>query len=114
MANFAAVTSDTSSAAAGTTPVIGVAVAAFWAASVEPIPAKRLAAAVSDSGCAVTKTIGVLLAVRCRARGLWLCQARTDTTSQRSCWVREWPRQKPIQAEATPGSGGNETAINLK
>jgi hypothetical protein len=42
-----------------------------------------------------------------------MCQARTGTTSRRLPWVRELARHKLIQAEATPGSGGNETAINL-
>ena len=39
-ANCAAVSADTSSAAAGTTPVFGAAAAAFWALTDEPIPCK--------------------------------------------------------------------------
>ena len=54
-ANCAAVTADTSSAAAGTTPVVGAAAAAFWAVNAEPILAKSPAAVLSISGCVVTK-----------------------------------------------------------
>src|SRR5271166_6019359 len=54
MANCAAVSADTSSAAAGTTPVVGAAAAAFWALIDEPIPCKVPAATVSASGCVDT------------------------------------------------------------
>src|SRR5271166_118745 len=54
MASCAAVSADTSSAAAGTTPVVGAAAAAFWALIDEPIPCKVPAAAVSASGCVDT------------------------------------------------------------
>src|SRR5947209_3039219 len=56
-ANWAAVSADTSSAAAGTTPVVGAAAAAFWALNAEPIPCKLPAAAASASGWVVTKDI---------------------------------------------------------
>jgi hypothetical protein len=48
------VSADTSSAAAGTTPVVGAAAAAFWGLIAEPIPCKVPAAAVSASGCVDT------------------------------------------------------------
>jgi hypothetical protein len=54
VANCAAVSADTSSAAAGTTPVVGAAAATFWALIDEPIPCKVPAAAVSASGCVDT------------------------------------------------------------
>jgi hypothetical protein len=47
----AAVSADTSSAAAETTPVVGAAAAAFWAFIDEQIPCKVPAAAVSACGC---------------------------------------------------------------
>src|ERR1700756_5068312 len=56
-ANCAAVSADTSSAAAGTTPVVGAAAAAFWALMVEPIPCRVPAAAAKASGCVVTNDI---------------------------------------------------------
>src|SRR5690625_3473856 len=61
MANCAAVSADTSSAAAGTTPVVGIAAAAFCAATAVPIPRRSAAAAVSSSGRADTKDIETLL-----------------------------------------------------
>src|SRR5271166_1002800 len=52
---------DTSSAAAGSTPVVGIAAAAFWALSMEPMACRLAAAAASSSGCVVTKDISFLL-----------------------------------------------------
>jgi hypothetical protein len=54
-----AVSAETSSAAAGTTPVVGGAAAAFWALIAEPIPAKLADAAAKASGCVVTNDIGL-------------------------------------------------------
>jgi len=53
-----AVSADTSSAAAGSTPVVGAAAAVFSALIVVPIPAKVVAVALSASGCVVTNDIG--------------------------------------------------------
>src|SRR5271163_1391190 len=53
-ANCAAVSADTSSAAAGTTPVVGAAAAILPAAISEPIPCRSPAAKASISGCVVT------------------------------------------------------------
>src|SRR5277367_6302801 len=53
-ANCAAVSADTSSAAAGTTPVVGAAAAILPAAIPEPMPCRSPAAHASISGCVVT------------------------------------------------------------
>jgi hypothetical protein len=52
-----AVSADTSSAAAGTAPVVGAAAAAFWALIAAPIPCKVPTAAVSASGYVDTNDI---------------------------------------------------------
>src|ERR1700751_1382785 len=54
MANCVAVSADTSSAAAGITPVVGTAALAFWALIVKPILCKLAAVAANISGCVVT------------------------------------------------------------
>ena len=93
MANCAAVRADTSSAAAGRTPRVGVAAAALCAAMAEPTVCKSPAAAASDSGCRVpTQDIGLLLNELVRPRNgppsLWRCQGATDSTrALRTCQV---------------------------
>src|SRR5579875_999743 len=59
MANCIAVSAETSSAAAGITPVVGAAAAALWVAIAVPIPRKSAAAAASISGCVVTKDMAL-------------------------------------------------------
>jgi hypothetical protein len=54
VANCDAVNADTSSAAAGTTPVVGAAAAAFPALTAEPMASKLLAAIASISGWVLT------------------------------------------------------------
>src|SRR5262249_49743167 len=55
---------DTSSAAAGTTPVIGAAAAAFWTVIAEPILCKWATAAANNSGCVVTNDMNFLLCIQ--------------------------------------------------
>src|ERR1700753_3571745 len=57
-ANWVAASADTSSAAGGSTPAVGVAAAAFWALNMAPTPARLAAVAASASGCVVTNDIG--------------------------------------------------------
>jgi hypothetical protein len=74
-ANWAAVSADTSSAAAGNTPVVGAAAALFCALIIVPAHAKLVAAALSASGWVTTKDIGVPLD-RC---------AYTDDSRRNAC-----------------------------
>jgi hypothetical protein len=60
-ANCVAVKTDTASAAAGVTPVVGAAEAAVCATRAEPIPCSWLVVAAKISGCVVTNDIGRLL-----------------------------------------------------
>jgi hypothetical protein len=55
--NCAAVNADTSSAAAGITPVVGAAAAAFPALTAEPMPCRSPAAPLSISGWVVTRHV---------------------------------------------------------
>jgi hypothetical protein len=61
VANCTAVSPDTASAAAGITPVVGAAAAAFPAATAEPTSCKPPAVAVIASDIVVTKDMSYLL-----------------------------------------------------
>jgi hypothetical protein len=65
-----AVSAETSSAAAGITPVVGGAAAEFWALIVEPIPVKLTTAAARASGWVVTnESVFFSIGVQCGSLG---------------------------------------------